>query len=165
MCTHKHSWVWCYEHSWVLMSAQSLMAPCSWLLLSFHGCSLPIAHKCLWLLLSALWQSRTLTASVGCLLVLISANGCSWVLKVAHEHHSWESLTHELGAKSNEHSWEPIAVMKMAPWVNWHSSALMSAYGAIAPYSWVLMSAHERTCVIMRAQENLGECMSAELLH
>ena len=148
--------LWHHESSWVLMSVHSLITTCSWLLLKSHGCSLLIAHDCLSLRLSALWQSGILMASVGCLLVLRSANGCSWVLNIAYEHHSWEAInTHELGAIEQ---WTLMRAQKQSsrwqPWDNWHPSAFISTYGAITPYSWVLVSAHAHTWELKSTQES-----------
>ena len=166
MCTHEHSLVRCYgtmsahecwwapaascryapDCFWTLMSAYCSMAPSSWVFMDTHESSLAIrnTHGCSWL--------------------LISAHECQWVLMSTYDS-SWKAVR-----RSHEHSWawghgamstheSSKTVMSMVPWSNWHSLLLMSAYCAITPYLWVLISAHERTWVLLRVHE----CWTAQL--
>ena len=138
-------WVWC---SWVLMSAQSPMAPWSWLLFSSHECSLLYGAK------------------------LMSVYGCSWVFN-SNQEHSWLLLAvHEcsrglLGAQ--ECSWLLISSTHEKPWVWCHGarsthkalSAHQHSWVLIAPYTRVLLGAHEHTSAPMRATERSQQVMTA----
>ena len=154
MSSHKHSWVSCYgamsarecwwvpmtswhhthDYSWALMSAHYSIAPRLWVPIAAHVCSLVIrsTHGFSWL--------------------LMSAHECSWVLMIVHEH-SWAAMnTPELGAMEQ---WALIRIQEQSwAWDHGHSSALMSAHGTIAPYFWVLLSAHECIWALMRAHEH-----------
>ena len=172
MSSHEHSCVLMSTHKysamakWVLMSADERLRPHAAMLLTAFELSWvliapwPQAHECSWTLMKAHWQSGTLMVALGCLLVPMSANGCSWVPTIAHEKPLGEAInTHGLGAIKQ---WALMrAVMSMVPWGNGHSLLLMSAHCAIAPYLWVLMSAYECLWELMRVHE----CWTASLIN
>ena len=152
MCAHKYPGalmsvvLWCHECLSVLMSAHSLVAPCSWLLLCSNGCSLlhgtklMSVHGCSWVFNGYQELSWRLLAAYGCLWVHMSAHDCSLVALIR---------SHELGAidqwtlmRAPEQSW---AWHHEAMSTHQHSSAFSSAHGTIAPYSWVLLGTHEHT--------------------
>ena len=119
------------------------------------------ARGCSWLLISAHLQSGTPMATLDCLWVLMSANRCS-----AHEW-LWLLMSSSpekpcLAPWSNEHSWELKSNYEQGALRLWHSSALMSAHGAITQYSWVLKRAHECTWVHMSASEGLWALMTGD---
>ena len=118
------------------------------------------------------------------------AHGFSWVLLMStHEYpvdlmsthkQPWEAMSvpdyHWTLMSSHKHSWawrnramtnceSSRAVMSMAPWGSECSSALMSAHSTIAPYSRVLVGAHEHTWALMGTPEHSQQVMSAELFH
>ena len=152
MCAHEYPGAlmrmvpWCHERSWVLMSALSLMAPCSWLLLCshywslLHGTKLMSAHGCSWVLNGNEKYSWPPLAGFECSWVVLGAHECSWLLiSSTHE----KQLAWLPGAMSTHES--SRAVMSMAPWGHGHSSPLMSAHCTIAPYSWLLLGPHKHT--------------------
>ena len=69
------------HHAAMLLSAFEL----SWVLIAQ-------AHECSWALMRAHWQSGTLMVALGCLLVPMSANGCSWVPMIDHEKQLREAM-------------------------------------------------------------------------
>ena len=101
-----------HVHPWALMSTHKYGAIAQWALMSaderpwLHGAMLmtafelswvliapwPQAHECSWTLMSAHWQSGTLMVAFGCLLVPMSANGCSWGPVIAHEKQLGEAM-------------------------------------------------------------------------
>ena len=123
----------------------------------------PQDHECSWTLMRAHWQSGTLLVALGCLLVSMSANGCSWVPMIAHEKQLGEAMnTHELGPWSNEHTWELKNSNEhgaMGPW------ALIITHERSFYHSTILKNAHECSWAHMSAYESSWEFMSAELLH
>ena len=130
-----------WPHGTMLMTAFEL----SWVVIA----PWPQAHECSWTLMSAQWQSGTLMVALGCLLVPMSANGCSWVPMIAHEKQLGEAMnTHELGAmeqwalKGAKRSHEQGA---MEPWV------LIITYECSLCHSTILMSAHKCSWVHMSA--------------
>ena len=78
-----------------------------------------------------------------------------WVLMSSHEH-SW-AWRH--GTRSTHES--SRAVMRG----HGHSLAFLRTDGAIAPYSWMLMSANKRWCALISTHEGSLEIMSANVLH
>ena len=160
MCAHEYPGalmsmvLWCHECSWVLMSAHSLVAPCSQLLLCsdecslLHGTKLMSAHGCSWVFNGNQEHSWLLLAAYEYLWVLMSAHDCSLVALMR---------SHELGAmnqwalmRAQEHGamrlWALISTLEYS----WHHrTILMSAPG----YSWVLMSTHERLWELMNAHD------------
>ena len=158
--------LWCHECSWVLMSAHSLVAPCSQLLLCsdecslLHGTKLMSAHGCSWVFNGNQEHSWLLLAAHECSKVLMDAHECSWLLISSTHEKPWAWC---YGTMSTHES--SRAVMSMAPWGYEHSSALLSADGTLAPYSWVLLGTHEHTWALMGAHECSWQDMSAELLH
>ena len=139
MCTHKPLWVWCYgamsthECWWALRASWRHAHDCSWALTSAQCSMAPT----LWLLMSA--ANKQLWA-------LISTQYPSWAFIISQEQplsthvHSWAWCHGALTTCENSR-----AVMSMAPWGSECSSALMSAHNTIAPYSQVLVGAHEHT--------------------
>ena len=171
MCAHEYPGalmsilLWCHDCSWVRMSALSLVAPCSWLLLNsdecslLHGTKFLRAHGCSWVFNGNQEHSW----------LLLAAYECLWVIMSAHE---LISSTHEklwawcYGTMSTLSTLESSrTVMSMGPWGYEHPSALRSAHGTIAPYSWVLLGTHEHTWALTGAHECSWQDMSAELLH
>ena len=164
MLTHVHPQalvsmvLWCYEHSWVLMSAQSLMAPCSWLLLSSHECSLLYGAKlmsvygCSWVFNGNQEHSWLLLAAYECSWGLLGAYECSWLLISSTHEKPW-AWCH--GAMSTHES--SRAVMSMAPWGSERSSALMSAHSTILTSAfgctWAHMSSFGSSWALTRGHE------------
>ena len=146
--TQKHSWVWCYG----AMSAHE----CSLL----HVTKLMSAHGCSWVFNGNQEHSWLLLAAHECSKVLMDAHECSWLLISSTHEKPWAWC---YGTMSTHES--SRAVMSMAPWGYEHSSALLSADGTLAPYSWVLLGTHEHTWALMGAHECSWQDMSAELLH
>ena len=145
---------WHHAHYcfWALMSAHCSMAPSSWVFMASPNCfswAIMGTHEHPLALMGSNKQPRT----------TMSVPDCQWALMSVHEH-SW-AWGH--GAISTHESSK--AVMSMAPWGHGRSSALMRAHCAIAPYLWVLMSAHVCTWVLMRAHKHSWEFMNPELLH
>ena len=172
MCAYEHNQalmsmvLWCHERSWVLMSAHSLMVPCSWLLLSSHECSLlhgaklRSVHGCSWVINGNQEHSWLLLAAYECSLGLMGAHeGSGLLISSTHEKPwAWRHGAMSTHGRSR-------AVMSMAPWGYEHSSALMSAHGTIAPYSWVLDCAHKQTWALMGAHECSQQVMSHKLIY
>ena len=158
--------IWCHDCSWVLMRAQSLMAPCSWLLLNshegslLHGTKLMSVNGCSWELNGYQEHSWLLLAAYECSWGLMGAQEGSCLLfssthvKPWAKRH-WAMSTHERSR----------TVMSMVPWGHGCSSAFMRAHGTIAPYSWVLVSAHTPTWVVMRIHERSWQVMRVEQFH
>ena len=125
MSTQEHSWVWCHgamsahECWWALIASWRHAHDCS--------CALVIAHC------SMVPSSWLLMAALGCLWVYMGAHECSWLLIWSTHEKPWAWC---YGTMSTHES--SRAVMSMAPWSYEHSSALRSAHGTIAQYSWVL---------------------------
>ena len=146
MCTHKHSQalmsmgLWGHEcwsasmaprrhahtYSWALMNAHCSMAwvfmatnDCSWVIMNIyeHPLALMITHK----------YKRVGMTAPDYESALMSTHGHSWAWR------HWALSTHGISR----------AVMSMVSLGHRLSSALMSIHGIIAPYSWVLVSAHE----------------------
>ena len=120
---HAHSWVpmSAHKHSYVLRSTQKYGVMAQWELMSADECQWPHGamlmaafelswvffspwpqdHKCSWTLMSTHWQSGTLMGALGCLLLPMISNRCSWVPMIANEKQLGESMnTLELGAMS-----------------------------------------------------------------
>ena len=108
MCAPEHSCALKSTHNydvmaqWVLMSADECPWPHGAMFIAAFELSLvfiaqwPQDHECSWTLMSTHWQSGTLMIALGCLLVPMSANGCSWVPMIAHEKQLGEAMnTHE----------------------------------------------------------------------
>ena len=165
------------------MSANWSMAPR--LFMAVPECSLAIinTHGFTWLPMSAHSKYSW---------VVISALGSSWASQKGNLEHSsfWRNrsmTTHEcprtirkmaplVFISYHEHLWCYSTLLLSACEYTW---AHMSAYGDIAPYSWVLVSTHEHlwwystlllsaceyTWAHMSAYENLWECICAEMLH
>ena len=158
--------LWCHERSWRLMSAPSLMAPCSWLLLSSHECSLLhgakliFVHGCSWVLNGDHEHSKLLLAAYECSWGLMGAHKGSWLLISSTHEKPW--AWHHGSMSTQESS---RAVISMAPWTYERSWALMSIHGTIALYSWVLVGAHEHTWVLMGAYDCSWQVVSAKLFH
>ena len=164
MCAYEHSWafismvLWHNECSWVMMSAHGPMVPCPWLFLSSHECSLlhgpsswvfmasPIRFS--WAIMGTHEHSLAFMGTNKQPRAAMSVPDCQWALMSVHEH-SW-AWGH--GAINTHESSK--AVMSMVPRGHGRSSALRSTYYAIAPYIWMLMSAHKHTWVLMRAHES-----------
>ena len=157
MCAHEYPWalmsmmLWCHEHSRVQMSAHSFMAPCSWLLLSSHECSL--LHGTIFMGVYGCWSialignykhSWLLLAAYECSWVQTDADECSWLLmKLMNSHeHSWVWCHGALITHENSR-----AFISMAPWGRgrkWesplhHSTKLMGAPECL----WSLMRSHK----------------------
>jgi hypothetical protein len=149
--------LWHNECSRVMMSAHGPMVPCPWLFLSSHECSLlhgpsswvfmasPIRFS--WAIMGTHEHSLAFMGTNKQPRAAMSVPYCQWALMSVHEH-SW-AWGH--GAINTHESSK--AVMSMVPWGHGHSSLLMSTHYALAPYLWMLMSAHEHTWVLMRAHE------------
>ena len=57
------------------------------------------------------------------------------------------------------------AVLSLVPWGYERSSALTSAHGTIAPYSWVLLGTHGNTWALLGAHECSWQVMSFQLFN
>ena len=144
MCAHEYPGALmsmmarCHEHSWVLMSAHSLMVvPYSWLHLWSHECSLlhgtklMSVHGCSWVLNGNQEHSWLLLAAYECSWVLMGAHECSWMLMSAHEC-SLEALkrSRDLGVMEQ---WVPMRAKEQS-WARGYED--MSAH----EHSWALMA-------------------------
>ena len=155
--------LWCHECSWVLMSAHSLVAPCSQLLLCsdecslLHGTKLMSAHGCSWVFNGNQEHSW----------LLMAAYECSWGLLGIHEC-SLAALmrSHELGVmeqcalmRAQEQSW---AGCHGATGTHQNSWALMAPDQNTYECCWLLIghiSAYQSSWALMRAHE----CWTASL--
>ena len=169
MCAYEHHQalmsmvLWCHERSWRLMSAPSLMAPCSWLLLSSHECSLlhgaklRRVHGCSWVINGNQEHSWLLLAAYECSLGLMGAHEGSGLLIAAlmwsKELGGMEQRA-LMGGQEQSWAWNHEAMSTYQ-----HSRALM------APYSWVLDGAHKHTWALMGAHECSQQVMSAKLIY
>ena len=140
---------------WWALHAPCPMAPCSWLLLSSNQCSLlhgvfMAAQVYSWAIMSTLEHPLALMRTHKQAREAMRASEYQWALMSSHGH----SLAWRHGAMSTMSTNESSrVVMSMVPWGHWNSSALMSDYGTIAQYLWVLVRAHEHRWVLMRAHE------------
>ena len=145
MSAHECWWaplvLWRHAHdcSWALISAHCSMAPCSGVFMA--------AQEYSWAIMSTLEHTLALMRTHKQAREVMRASEYQWALMSSHGH----SLAWRHGAMSTHES--SRVVMSMVPWGHWNSSALMSAYGTIAQYLWVLVRAHEHRWVLMRAHE------------
>ena len=164
ICAHEHLWalismvLWHNERSWVLMSAHGPWRHAHdyfWILMSAY-CSMASSS---WVFMDSLncfsWAIMGTHEHPLALMVTnkhpratMSVPDCQWALMSVHEH-SW-ACGH--GAINTHESSK--AVMSMVQWGHGHSSLLMSTHYALAPYLWMLMSAHWHIWVLMRAHES-----------
>ena len=128
MSSHKHSCalICTHEHSQALLSKVVWHHERSRVLMRAHILMVPY----LWLLLSSHDYSLPMVPS-------------SWVFMAAPEYILAIRNTHGVFCLLMNTHESSRAVMKIAPWGHWRLSALMSPFGVTAPYSWLLLSAHE----------------------
>ena len=144
------------------MNSHDLMAPYSWLLLSWNECSCSLhhgmnVHGCWCVLMDNQDYSWLLLAAFGCFWVIMGAHDCLWLLMStleqqrmclslvpwSNEHSSEHKSSCEHGAtrlwaliSTQEHSWHHSTILMSAPGYSW---AHTSAFGS----SWALMTGHE----------------------
>ena len=159
MCTYEHSKalistrLWCHECSWLLMSAPGPMTPCSWLVLSFNECSLLHGTKfrhilcCSRVLMSNHKHSWAPISTQKQPKEAVSGPDYPWAHISSHGHSCHGAMSMSIHSSLR-------VVMSMAPWGHGNSSALMRAHGTIAPYLWILMSAHEPILALMKGHES-----------
>ena len=171
MCTHEHSQafirmvLWCHECWWASKVPWLHAHDCSWALMSTHCSMAPssgmfmAAQEWSWTIMSTHEHPFALMSTHKQPREAMSAPDYQWALMSSHEH-SW-AWRH--GAMNTHESLKAVMILALKD--HGHSMKLMSAHGAIAPYLWVLMIAHERTWVIMRAHECSWELISADVLY
>ena len=138
-----------------MMSAHDPMAPCSWLFLSSHYSMAPSSWVFMaspnwfsWAIMGTHEHPLALMVTNKHLRATMSVPDCQWALMSVHEH-SWA-----WGHRAISTHGSSKAVMSMAPWGHGRSSALMSAHCAIAPYLWLLMSAHQCLWELMSSHDS-----------